>query len=455
MSYANFKRALWGACKLFTITMLCFCAAVFSPVAQAQVVETRTFISAQDVYENPDDHELNLEYAKQEIRRGEMLNAASALERMLYANPNWHSSRLLYAAVLYRLDDSKAALRELSLLKGRELNDHQMETYQRYLTEFEKPLPALTATTNTAFEQNSVVYQPFDPVSAEVIVGVRLDNNAGNALSDEGFGFENNRGDVSVHAQGRIKLKKRISAKKNVTAHAAIGGQFRSHETFSETDYNVIDLQAGLSARPSGKGHMSFNIDARQVNISGEKYLNQIGPRVTFQQKVTEKSRATVTVAAYDQDYDALRRAPREDERDGVKTRFQLGVQTALNPSQKINWAVSYDTKDAEIGAFSYDGPRGLVSFTHEFKNKTYLNSQAQVRRLNYKGSLDAAVDERKDTRVFLRQSLGAPLKMFMPNSKVDNVDIEFGINYNDRKSNIDSNDYDNLGVDFKLKFNF
>ena len=141
MSYANFKRALWGACKLFTITMLCFCAAVFSPVAQAQVVETRTFISAQDVYENPDDHELNLEYAKQEIRRGEMLNAASALERMLYANPNWHSSRLLYAALLYRLDDSKAALRKLPPLKGRELNDHQKETYQRYLTEFEKPLP--------------------------------------------------------------------------------------------------------------------------------------------------------------------------------------------------------------------------------------------------------------------------------------------------------------------------
>lgn len=106
------------------------------------MVESRAFISAQDVYENPDDHELNLEYAKQEIRRGEMLNAASALERMLYANPNWHSSRLLYAAVLYRLDDSKAALRELSLLKGRELNDHQKEIYQRYLTEFEQPLPA-------------------------------------------------------------------------------------------------------------------------------------------------------------------------------------------------------------------------------------------------------------------------------------------------------------------------
>lgn len=70
-----------------------------------------------------------------------MLNAASALERMLYANPNWHSSRLLYAALLYRLDDSKAAFRKLPPLKGRELNDHQKETYQRYLTEFEKPLP--------------------------------------------------------------------------------------------------------------------------------------------------------------------------------------------------------------------------------------------------------------------------------------------------------------------------
>ena len=113
-------------------------------------------------------------------------------------------------------------------------------------------------------------------------------------------------------------------------------------------------MQAGISASPSGKGHMSFDIDACQVNISGEKYLNQIGPRVTFSQKVTKKSRAMFTVAAYEQNYEVLRRAPLEDERDGVKTRFHLGVQTALNPSQKVNWAVSYDTKDAEIGPFSF-----------------------------------------------------------------------------------------------------
>ena len=449
------KTPLVGGRKLIMAGLLFLSFILVIPLSHAQTADAGPEITEQEVYDNPSDQELNLNYAIQEIRRGEMLNAAAALERMLYSNPDWHSARLLYSAVLYRLDDSKSALRELSLLKNIELNADQASTYRRYLAEFKTPLPDLTASSDPKPERKSPIRQKYDPFSATVTLGVRADDNAGNFLSDEGFGFENNRGDVSVFAGGRLRFNTPISADKKVVAHASIEGNLRRHETFSETDYDVVSSRIGISVKPSGKGQLSFNIDARQFNISGEKYLEQIGPLVTFQQRISQKSRAQVTVSAYDQNYSPLRNAPLEDERDGFKTRFQFGVTTALKSSQRLSWAVGFDTKDAEIGAFSYDGPRALFSFTQKIKNNAYLRTQFQARKLNYKGSLNPIVDEREETRIFARQAIGVPLNKLVKNKDLKNIDIELGVNYNERFSNIDANDFDNLAADLKLKFNF
>jgi hypothetical protein len=411
-------------------------------------------ISAQDIYENPDDHELNLNYAKQEIRRGEMLNAASALERMLYANPNWHSSRLLYAAVLYRLDDPKAAMRELSLLKGRDLNPQQTETYTRYLSEFQTPIVEMTGFGTAAGAGTNSGLNPVKPISGNFALGLRGDNNAGNALTDEGFGFSN-RGDVSLHVQGRLRLVKPISADETITARATIGGQIRRHETFNEADYDVIDLQAGVSARPTGKGRLSLDIDGRRVNVSGEKYLEQIGPRITYGENISDNTRVVVSLSAYSQNYSVLPNASLEDERDGIKTRFQLGLQTKLSNDRKLTVSAGHDTKTAEIVAFAYSGPHASVSYEHSFESKTYLKTQLRVRQLNFRGNLNSSGEARKDTRVSFRQSIGLPLSKIAPKANLENVDLEFGFNHNERLSNFNSNDFDNSGVDVKLKFSF
>lgn len=411
-------------------------------------------ISAKSVYENPDDHDLNLRYAKQEIRRGEMLNAASALERMLYAKPNWHSARLLYAAVLYRLDDPKAALRELSLLKGRDLNAYQEETYERYLTDFQTPIIKQTAQVLPSGQTSRTAYEAYDSIRADLTFGIRADDNAGNALTDEGFGFEN-RGDVSFNIIGNLRASKPISSDGTLTARAAIGGQLRRHETFSQANYDVIDLQAGLSKKSKGSGRISLDIDARRINIDGEQYLEQIGPRLNFGQDVSDNTRATVSLSAYAQDYDPLPNARLEDERDGVRTRLQLGFQTRPSPAKKITFAIGYDTKSADIGAFAYDGPQAIIGFEHKFESEKYLKTQIHIRQLNYKGSLDPTIDQREDTRLSIRQSLGMPLQKLVNKPAMKKVGLEFGINYNERDSNITANDFDNLGADLKLKLNF
>jgi len=79
-------------------------------------------ISFEQMFQNPDDNDLKLNYARQQATAGDFLSAAAALEGMLYISPNWDSARLFYAIVLAELDDSSAAIYEFNILKSRPLS---------------------------------------------------------------------------------------------------------------------------------------------------------------------------------------------------------------------------------------------------------------------------------------------------------------------------------------------
>ena len=61
--------------------------------------------------------------ARQQIADTDLMGAAATLERVLIADPEAHSARLLYASLLCRLDDAAGARVELSFLQGQALDD--------------------------------------------------------------------------------------------------------------------------------------------------------------------------------------------------------------------------------------------------------------------------------------------------------------------------------------------
>src|SRR5258708_29201780 len=80
----------------------------------------------------PDDPQINLDYAREEADRGNLLNAAAALERILLAHPNAHGVRLFYAAVLYRLNDLQGAKQQLKELENVRLTPLQTAELSKY-----------------------------------------------------------------------------------------------------------------------------------------------------------------------------------------------------------------------------------------------------------------------------------------------------------------------------------
>lgn len=418
--------------------------------AGAQAITPTGAVSQQTIYDNPDDTEINLTYAIEQIQQGELLNAASALERMLYGNPNWHSARLLYSAVLYRLDDQKAAIRELTLLEDKDLTSAQRDTYSRYAETFKTRLSPFVGSDDEA----NVELASIDEFRASLVVALRADDNAGNVLTDEAFGFDDNRGDISAQIQGRLQFNTSLSGDQSITGRLEAGAQIRRHETFTRADYDVFDVRGGLGYSKN-VNHGRFDMNLRRVNIDGEKYLTEYGPRISYSRDILNSARATVTGIVYEQSYDNLSTTSFEEQRDGLKLGGYAGLAKVIDSKKRISATIGYENKAAELDAFAYDGPVGFAEYRHAFDNQVYLNTQLRLRRLIYDGSLDASVSERKDTRFYARQAAGIPLGKLLPVSQNKNTVLELGVHYAKRISNIDINDYDNLGADFRIKVDF
>ena len=129
----KFTRVILGA------AIIGFCILSISEVSFAKSNPASTFeyngpaISFEDVFQNPDDNELKLNYARQQASQGDYVSAAFALEGMLYTTPNWDSARLFYAILLAELDDHDGALYEFQILKDRPLSAEHSSIAKAYL----------------------------------------------------------------------------------------------------------------------------------------------------------------------------------------------------------------------------------------------------------------------------------------------------------------------------------
>ena len=118
-----------------------FRAGLLASAVMGLSVATVGVAAAQDfdaVLAAPDDIELNLEYARRAADAGDLNGAAGALERVLIADPNRHGTRLLYAVVLFRLDDLQGARDQLDLLEPVALTPLQRAEAARYRARIER-----------------------------------------------------------------------------------------------------------------------------------------------------------------------------------------------------------------------------------------------------------------------------------------------------------------------------
>lgn len=417
---------------------------VSATCAEASVLEYNgPKISFEQVFENPDDNALKLNYARQQAAAGDLLSAAGALEGMLYAQPNWDSARLFYAIVLFELDDRQSAMREFRLLDGRPLSSKDREQVNAYLND----TPPSTSEGAT--------------VSGKVELGVGVDSNAGNALFDSLIDVADDS-DTSVFARAAVNGQIPLTSSGGVKLVGGLRGQTKRHNTFETSDYDTLGASIGLSGDIS---NFTVKADADFFNIylGGDKYLTQMGPRLSISTPLSDSLKLGISAAGYQQDFEDISLSSGNAFRSGNKYIVSASVLKRVDENQNYSAAIGYENKDATERSLAYSGFSISGSGFKGFENGAYLRGNLRYRDLNY-NSADRFTAERigrNDSQLTGRASWGTSLNKVLgwfnvePNPSLTRTYLETGLNYSNINSNISAYDYENLGADLRFIWDF
>ena len=411
------------------------CGFAESAAAQDNLNRGDKIVTFQEVYNNPDDEALNLLYARQRAATGDLLSAAGTLERLLYTQPTWDSARLYYALVLHQLDDKQAALRELDILEGRPLSIDQKEQLRLHRSKI----------------MNSGSISSSKKLSGIVSIGFGYDDNVGNALSDSLL-ISSDEADESFTGYAALNYSTPVGAEDGVKFNATVSGLIRRQFSFTQSDYSSFGGRAGFSDNPEG-WEWSAALDVRQVNIDGDKYLTQYGPVLELGKSVSNTVSLILTGSYFDQDYYDLPFTFNETDRSGSRALIMPGINYESENGLGVIVQIGYETKDARDESFAYDGLRIQGQFINEFDNSVYLTGIARYRDLNYNGTSPQRSDEQFEGRLAIGTQVNKVTGWLgaKPNSRLNDLSVETGLNYTNRSSNIPTFEYENLGAEARL----
>jgi tetratricopeptide (TPR) repeat protein len=117
------------------------------------ILRVERIVTFEDVLAAPDDIDLNFAYAQAQIARGDARGATATLERILLIEPDLPRVRLLYAIVLFRLDQLDEAEREFQTLRGLDMPESLRAELDRYTREARLRRQATRTTVTLSFGQ--------------------------------------------------------------------------------------------------------------------------------------------------------------------------------------------------------------------------------------------------------------------------------------------------------------
>lgn len=409
-----------------------------------------TAATAQDfeaILAAPDDESLNLSYAREQARLGNLAVASSTLERLLIIEPNRHSVRLLYAVMLYRLGDLQGAQDQLRRLENAELTPLQRaeaESYQRRI------------------EQGSAT-QSF---SGRLIAGVAYENDAAGAYftAFDFVGAPAPEEGVSSEVTLTLEARADIGSSQVWQAYGTALLYDHSAQSGAAIDFQRAGLELGL-ARTTRLTKSHLGLVARHVRLLGEPQLTEAGVRGDTRWRVTNATTLSARAEAISQDYDepgidALATVLGGD-RDGERYSAGVGLSHRLTARTTASVDLDYEIKTAGYDPFGYSGPRLSAALDQRFDKGAYLLASGSVRWLQYDEADTVFLTgaRRDDVRAYARVALGAPLSAFSAKGATgdfrENVTLEGSVNYSRRDSSAPLADFDGWGADMRLIWRF
>lgn len=404
-------------------------------------------VTIEQVIANPGDRQLSYTYARQQIRSGRLEQAAGALERLLLLEPNWDAARLLYAIVLYRLDDLQGAKRELDLLQTRPLSPQNADQVDRYLRLTEKKSQSVR-------------------VTGSVSIGIGIDSNPALASTSETdiFGdpmLEDEETDGSAIAAATLRIEKDLDTGRGDYLFLQAAGRITEQFEVDSADYARGRVGAG-AALFFGDLTVTPELYYMAVGLDHEFLRHEAGGKLNLDYLVTPGFALLGRGGGAWLDFDETAGDPTGEERDGWRAWAGGGIRARFGDHNTFQTTATYHRRDADNDAYSYDALELHLSDRHLLGMGQYVLGEFTYWRVDYDEPIDFGYPEREDDRFKARLAYGVPLSTLFrafggdgDSSGLGTFNLQVSGSYYRQESNIPDFDSDNWAGELLLTKRF
>lgn len=373
--------------------------------AAAKAYDATSRALFEQILSDPDNPDLNFQYARNRIARGDLRSAAATLERMLLIDPTLARVRLLYAVVLFRLDnldEAERAFRKVLEVKVPPSLRNEVDDYlQRIQLQRKRTRFSATLSVGYQFDTN----RNASPSSKQ-----RLLSDAVSSVT----GTSRRRRDTSVIGIQQVEVTRDLG----MQAGHQLFGSF-NHYLAEQTAVDDLDL-ASFSAEMGGilkHPWVQFtpSVFADHIQLSRETFLRSQGVNFLFDRPVTPKLEAQGGVRWAREDFTGINENTSAPERRGASLSLWGGGSYTLHPRLLVTLVGSYTDKDAKAPYQDYDGPALQAAQTLLLGKGQFL-THAFTFGINGYDDPDLAISgrHRRDKQYRFRVTYGAPVSLFL-----------------------------------------
>ena len=424
-------------------------AAAAAAIRQRESAPPRA-VTFDDVLKDPDNVEINFDYARTQVAQGDLKGAVATLERMLLNNPELAQVRLFYAIVLYRLDSLDESERELRNVLQYDMPDSLRQEIQAYLDRI-------------AFRRQATHY------SATLAFGAVYDSNRNSAPRSGSVLFQDmpidlpdnqhEHSDKGFLSIGTFRFNHDLGYQDK---HELFGGILllrddQLHLNEQNLQSYVLDMGATYH---SPWVDMTINPTYTKLRLGDQSYYDAYGGRFRLDHKIDESLAVYAEYTGQFERFKAITPSPSSIDRTGARHDLRSGIYWNATPTLQFNTEFDYTRKDAHRDYVAYNGYALVGNMTYLLDGGQFLLLNAQGERDNYVNpDFFVSAARRSDTILRVRGTYGAPLGFFA--GLIDSpdalpsyfADITFtgALEWLDNASNIPNDDFSNLKAQFLL----